>query len=265
MKSKWLRIACLGLTAAMLPFAAACTDPDSGSGNNGGNGGDSTTYYDNEQDVLVLSSGDFDGVFNPFFSTSAYDSTIVGQTQISMLGSDDEGLNVTYGPDEPVVTLDYDETMYDANGNVTQTGSASGTTVYQMVIKNDILFSDGVPLTAHDVLFNLYVYLDPNYTGSSTLYSTDIVGLADYQAQRVNASDDYLESINRTFENFATMRTNVILAYVDSANHGNYESFLKTYNSSRRTYFTENGASDGYEDNTLEDHQADIAAIGEQF
>ena len=268
MKSKWLRIACLGLTAAMLPFAAACTDPDSGSGNNGGNGGnggDSTTYYDNEQDVLVLSSGDFDGVFNPFFSTSAYDSTIVGQTQISMLGSDDEGLNVTYGPDEPVVTLDYDETMYDANGNVTQTGSANGTTVYQMVIKNDILFSDGVPLTAHDVLFNLYVYLDPNYTGSSTLYSTDIVGLADYQAQRVNADDNYLESINRTFDNFATMRTNVILAYVDSANYGNYESFLKTYNSSRRTYFTENGASDGYEDYTVEDIQADIAAIGEQF
>lgn len=130
----------------------------------------------NEDTVLNLSTGDLDGVFNPFFATSAYDSAIVGQTQISMLGSDDAGENVTYGVNEPVVTLDYNETSYRADGTPTPDGSSNGYTVYQMVLKNDILFSDGQPLTAHDVLFNLYMYLDPNYTGSSTLYSTDIQG-----------------------------------------------------------------------------------------
>lgn len=33
------------------------------------------------------------------------------------------------------------------------------------------------------MLFNLYVYLDPVYTGNATIYSTDIVGLTEYRTQ----------------------------------------------------------------------------------
>ena len=42
----------------------------------------------------------------------------------------------------------------------------------------------------HDVLFNLYVYLDPVYTGSSTMYSTDIKGLKAYRTQSFVDDDD---------------------------------------------------------------------------
>ena len=178
MNRKFLKLISLTLAlATAFPVFAGCKDK----GNDSSSSGSGTTEQtgkklNNEEDVLVFSSGDFDGVFNPFFSTSAYDSSVVGQTQISMISSDDTGNNVTFGKDEPVVTFDYSEIMYDAAGNVTTLGDENGTTVYQMVLKDDILFSDGQPLTAHDVLFNMYVYLDPNYTGSSTMYSTDIVG-----------------------------------------------------------------------------------------
>ena len=49
----------------------------------------------NADSPLILSSQELDGVFNPFFSSSAPDSQIVGMTQMSMLGNDKSG-NVTY-------------------------------------------------------------------------------------------------------------------------------------------------------------------------
>ena len=45
-------------------------------------------WYDNENDALVFSTLEVDKVFNPFFSTSATDSSVVGMTQMGMLGND---------------------------------------------------------------------------------------------------------------------------------------------------------------------------------
>ncbi|MBR2341020.1 MAG: hypothetical protein IKA72_01245 [Clostridia bacterium] len=189
------------------------------------------TGFNNETSTLVFSSGEFDRVFNPFFSTSAYDSGVVGQTQISMISSDENGKEVVFGKDEPVVTLDYSEIMYDQSGNVTKTGDENGTTVYQMVLKDGILFSDGQPLTAHDVLFNMYVYLDPAYTGSSTMYSTDIVGLANYQTQKEGEiSAGAQAALERTFSVLSGLRLSTIVAYVDGLASTNWETALAEYN-----------------------------------
>ena len=122
--------------------------------------------YDPETRPFAMSISTPDGVFNPFFSTSAYDSSIVGMTQIGMLSTDSKG-NITYGDNEPTVTKDYIV-------KETEEGGKKYTT-YEFLIKNGIKFSDGHDLTIKDVLFNLYVYLDPSYTGSATVYSTDIV------------------------------------------------------------------------------------------
>ena len=126
-------------------------------------------------DAFVIMTEQLEGLFNPFFSTSGNDSTIVSMTQIGMITTGYEGGEVTvaYGDKEAVVVKDLSIERDDAND----------TTVYTFVIKNGIKFSDGHPLTIEDVLFNMYVYLDPVYTGSSTMYSTDIVGLQDYRTQ----------------------------------------------------------------------------------
>ncbi len=163
-------------------------------GNNDSTSNSSSTsakeqIYNPETRPVVFSIGALDNNFNPFFSTTAYDSSVVGMTQISMLGIDEEG-EVSVGEDEACVVLDYNVTMYDEAGNVTTAGDLNGETVYQFVIKNGIKFSDGVELTIKDVLFNLYVYLDPAYTGSSTMYSTDIKGLAAYRQQDDTLADD---------------------------------------------------------------------------
>lgn len=130
-----------------------------------------------KKDALVLMSEELNGLFNPFYSTAGTDMSVVGQTQISMLGTDEEG-HIAYGDKEPVVVKDYEEKT--ENGN----------TVYTFVLKNGIKFSDGVPLTMNDVMFNIYVYLDPAYTGSTTMYSTKIKGLQEYRLQTNNSDSD---------------------------------------------------------------------------
>lgn len=132
--------------------------------------------YDNENDALVFAIQDVDGVFNPFYYSSANDSSIIGMTQISMFTTD-KNANLAYGDDEPVVVKDYEQVYNES----------TDTTTYTFVIKNptsNVRFSNGSYLTLQDVLFNMYEYLDPSYTGSSTMYSTDIVGLKAYRTQQ---------------------------------------------------------------------------------
>ncbi len=135
-----------------------------------------------QNDSLVIMSEELDGLFNPFYSTSSADGTIVSMTQIGMMTSKyvNGSIEVAYGENEAVVVKDY-QSSYD---------SAKDQTVYTFVLKNGILYSDGQPLTMEDVLFNLYVYLDPVYTGSSTMYSTKIQGLSAYRTQTVGSSSD---------------------------------------------------------------------------
>ena len=139
----------------------------------------------NGNQAFVIMTDSLDGLFNPFYSTSASDGTIVSMTQMGMLtsGIDENGdATVAFGPDEAVVTLDY-ASNYDSTEK-SENPDKTGVTTYTFVIKNGIKFSDGEALTIEDVLFNMYVYLDPVYTGSSTMYSTDIQGLSQYRTQQ---------------------------------------------------------------------------------
>ncbi len=153
-------ILCLAICLSMVSMLAGCSG---------------------KADAFVIMTEQLDGLFNPFFSTSAPDGTIVSMTQIGMLGADyvNGEVEVAYGDDEAVVTKDYDIVEND-----------DGTVTYTFVLKNGIKFSDGHPLTMEDVLFNYYVYLDPVYTGSNTLYSTDILGLSEYRTQKVGSSSN---------------------------------------------------------------------------
>lgn len=159
-------------------------------------------------DAFVIMTEQLDGLFNPFFYTSANDGTIVAMTQISMLSSNyvNGKIEVAYGENEAVVVKDYEIVEND-----------NDTTTYNFVIKNGIKFSDGHPLTMEDVLFNYYVYLDPVYTGSSTLYSTDILGLAEYRTQTVgSASDDSDTLITSQATSRANARINELINLFNS-------------------------------------------------
>ena len=170
MKKNYL-LSALFLSSLVL---TGCSNSNTSNSSNSSNSSGSTTNYNNDTTPFVMSSAEVDGVFNPFYSTNAADSNVISLTQIGMLTNDKQG-NIAYGENEATVVLDYAQ---ESNNGVEDVDLK---TTYYFVLKNDILFSNGSPLTMKDVLFNLYTYLDPVYSGSSTIYSTDIVGLSEYR------------------------------------------------------------------------------------
>ena len=174
-----------------------------------GCGGVESAHRDSETSPLKLAIGSVDNNFNPLFYTSANDGAIANLTQASLMTADANG-QLAYGENYPTVALDYKETYYsDVAGtaqigtgdgkNITGNSSVNGSTSYEFVIKNGIKFSDGTDLTVMDVLFNLYVYLDPLYSGSSTIYSTKIQGLQAYRQQDPNAEEGSSEDLTEYY------------------------------------------------------------------
>ena len=158
------------------------------------------------KDAIVIMTDELSGLFNPFYATSGADMDVIGMTQIGMLSTDKEG-KPTAGKDEATVVQSF---------NYETTGMGDDTkTVYTFVLKNDLKFSDGKPLTMKDVLFNMYVYLDPSYTGSTTMYSTDIVGLQEYRLQKTftddNAADEEAATMNNTARAYANTRIRALI------------------------------------------------------
>ena len=221
------------LAAATVLSVAGCNNNNNTNNSSGGN--QNVTYFNNETDPLVFSSQEVDKVFNPFFSTTAADSNVVGLTQIGMLSNDKKG-NPTYGDDEAVVTKDL-EIVTKGTEDVDQT------TTYYFVLKNNVKFSNGSALTIKDVLFNLYVYLDPAYTGSSTIYSTDIVGLKEYRTQEADENEQ--DNFKVQFEVAAEARiqalidacVNILDEHDDDASlDENFKSYLQEYTTVSNSY-----------------------------
>lgn len=210
------------------------------------------TVYNNETDPLVFSTLEVDKVFNPFFSTSATDSNVVGMTQISMLSNDKEG-HYTYGDGEAVVVKDLQIVTVG-------TPDEDQTTTYYFVLKNNVQFSNGSYLTIKDVLFNLYVYLDPAYTGSSTIYSTDIVGLKEYRTQAADETEQ--DNFMAQFQTVASARiealvdaaTNILDEYTDLDADGLREKL--------EAYAAENGTSYAH---IVEDYDKALALFREEL
>lgn len=208
MKKTIKNVICMVLVAAVVLSSCAmlfaCNKEGSGSGGNG------SQKYDPETRPVTFSISALDGTFNPFFTTSATDSTIANFTQVGMFSTSNEG-DIECGEDVPTVVLDYSITSYDSYGNVVTGGDVDHTT-YEFVIKNGIKYSDGVDLTIDDVLFNLYVYLDPMYSGSSTVYSVDIQGLKAYRYNDASLDDSASVSASM-FRNRAQQRIDNLLLW----------------------------------------------------
>jgi hypothetical protein len=70
-------------------------------------------------DALVLMSEELDGLFNPFFSTTAADGTIVSMTQIGMITNNyvNGEIGVAFGDNEATVVKDYQSFGKDFDGD----------------------------------------------------------------------------------------------------------------------------------------------------
>ncbi len=142
--------------------------------------GDSTAT--GSSDTLVAASNHFDGKFSPFFAQSADDNDIISMTQLMLAGTDRQGaiiMNGIEGETRPYNGTDY---TYYSPSNIVMTENEDGTVYYDVTIRDDLKFSDGTPVDIDDAIFSLYVYADPTYDGSTTIYSQPIVGMEEYRS-----------------------------------------------------------------------------------
>ena len=131
---------------------------------------------------LVVSSAHFENKFSPFFAASAEDMHIVDMTQIAVLGLDRVGAPVLKGIEGETRPYNGTDYTYTGTSDIEITENADGTVTYDIKMRDDLKFSDGEPVTIDDVIFSMYVYCDPTYDGSTTLYSQPIKGMEEYRS-----------------------------------------------------------------------------------
>ena len=130
---------------------------------------------------LVVGYAPFSSKFSPFFAATAYDQDVYTMTQLGLLTSDRTGAIILKGIEGETHSYNGTDYTYHGPADCTITENADGTVYYDFVLRDDITFSDGEPVTIDDVIFSMYVLCDPTYDGSSTLYGQPILGLAEYR------------------------------------------------------------------------------------
>ena len=217
--------------------------------------------------TLVLSETGFEGKFSPFFAASAADQDVVDLTQLGLLGADRKGEMILNGIEGE--TREYNGTDYTYYGtsDCVVTENDDGTVTYDIKLRDDLKFSDGEPVTIDDVIFSMYVFLDPTYDGSVTMYSTPIVGLEEYRNSMSTLSKLIAEAgeDNTDYTNFTEEQQK---AFWDAVNDGGVKFAQEIVD-----YMMANGATDvtsaaagwGFDLPDGADAKAFFLAIGEQY
>ncbi len=135
-----------------------------------------------EEKTMVIGYSNFSAKFSPFFASSAYDVDVAAMTQIPLLDFDREGNMLLNGIEGETVAYNGIDYEYKGIADCAITENDDGTVVYDFTLRDDIVFSDGKPVTADDVIFSMYVYADPAYDGSATFYALPISGMEEYRA-----------------------------------------------------------------------------------
>lgn len=137
---------------------------------------------------LSVTYQEMDGLFSPFWAETDGDVKIVKMTQLSLRS----------------------ETADPSPGEYSRELNEDGSTTVILRLKDGICFSDGIPLTARDLLFTYYVLIDSDYDGPARVNTLPIRGLAAYW----NGMD-------------LDMYSKYITLYEQIYNNGNYDKDLK--------------------------------------
>ena len=134
--------------------------------------------------ALRVATEKLTGNFSPFYASTAADQNVADLTGLNLLTVDRTGAVIEDAIDGEKVN--YNGTNYNYTGcadvDVNYDPDAK-TTTYTAKLRNDLKFWDGTPVTAKDILFTYYTYLDSAYAGPSTLDSFDIIGLRNWRTQ----------------------------------------------------------------------------------
>ena len=172
-------------------------------------GGDATNPPETEAPAspvpdipLVVAYSPFSQKFSPFYADTAYDQDVAGMVGLGLMTTDRMGGIIYNAIDGETVSYNGTDYTYTGAANLdVNYDKAADQTVYRAEIRKDLKFWDGTPVTAKDILFTYYTYLDPTYVGSSSLASYPIVGLQNWRTQTSDeVYEKYAEMAQKIFE-----------------------------------------------------------------
>lgn len=177
-------LALLTAAAMCLGVLAGCNKTSSDASTSTGSTSEAATAETagHADDTLVVAMTGLEGKFSPFFATSAQDNDIMSLNQLVLFGTDRMGEMVLNGIEGETRAYNGTDYTYYGPADCVVTENADGTVTYDITMRDDLVFSDGEPVTIDDVIFSIYVYLDPTYDGATTWYSLPIEGMEAYRS-----------------------------------------------------------------------------------
>ena len=124
---------------------------------------------------LIIRTQDAYTGFDPFSPRGQSGTLLAALTGVTLLGTARGGETVLTGATGQSVPYGGSEYDYSGIADVRRVGK-----VFTITLKEDIYFSDGVNLTADDVIFSMYVLADPSYRGTCDFASLPIRGMKEY-------------------------------------------------------------------------------------
>ena len=143
---------------------------------------ETATEAESGETPLVVGYSPFNSKFSPFFSETAYDQDVQALTQLPLLTSDRMGAIIYKGIEGETIPYNGTDYTYYGPADLEVTENQDGTVFYDFTLRDDLVFSDGEPVTIDDVIFSMYVLCDPTYDGSATLFSQPIEGMQEYRS-----------------------------------------------------------------------------------
>lgn len=169
--------------------------------------------------TLVAASNHFETKFSPFFAASTEDQNIVELTQLMLLYTDRVGAIVEKGIDGETRSYNGTDYTYYGPSNLEITENEDGTVYYDFTLRDDLTFSDGTPIDIDDVIFSMYVFADPTYDGSTTMYSEPILGMEEYRSGMATLSS-LLAAAGEENTDFSLWTEEQQTAFWDAVNEG---------------------------------------------
>lgn len=135
---------------------------------------------------IVVALSEYNNTCNPFYQTGEFDKLVNELTGAKLFAEDRNGRIIHNGIDGERVM--YGGTYYEYTGIADVTESYDeelDETAYSISLRRDVAFSDGEILDADDLVFTLYMLLDPSMSSVSALQGAGIKGEVNY---RLNSS-----------------------------------------------------------------------------
>lgn len=178
-------LSCFVVAAMCAGMLTGCGGSDkAGTDSTGGTGSaaEEAAERTGDSNTLVAAETGLEGKFSPFFASSTSDQNVANLTQLYLMNVDRVSNPVTKGIEGETRSYNGNDYTYYGPSDIEVVENEDGTVDYNITLRDDLVFSDGEPVDIDDVIFSLYVYLDPAYDGSATMYSVPIEGLDAYRS-----------------------------------------------------------------------------------